>query len=316
MSRCYLVTRFIKITIINSCIFVWLISPIKASEDEDRPSLNPQDLYFEFLTFRGNDGEQTYLEVFCQIPKEQLSYAKTGRGFQGDYTLSLTVYNSFDRDVEWATHRDSVVASTRSQVLELNPVVVHIPLFLAPGEYKIMIQFTDLNSLAMVKFLKNIYIPDYRDQELHLSSLQLASKISPASMPSRLVKNGVKIVPIVHHIFREQLHKVFVYFEVYNLYFRAKEPKQSFRVDYTILDLLGTEIKSIGFLREKLSSSTFVGLAIPFTGLSHGTYRLEIKIKDLHSLKETEKSAYFSLVKPGKRFVDYKPESLPTNLAN
>ena len=314
MFLCCLITRFTKVTIIHSCILVCLISPIKASED--RPSLNPQDFYFEFLTFRGNDGQQTYLEIFCQIPKEQLSYTNTAKGFQGDYTLSLTVYNSFDHDVDWVTHRDSVVASTLSQVLELNPVVIHIPFFLAPGEYKIMIQFTDLNSLAKVKFLKNIYIPDYRDQELHLSSLQLASKISPASKPSRLVKNSLTVVPIVHHVFREQLQKLFVYFEVYNLHFRAKEPKQSFRVDYTILDLLGTEIKSMSFLREKLGSSSFVGLAIPFTGLLAGTYQLRVKIRDLDSLNEMEKVTYFSLAKPGKRFVDYMPESLPTHLSN
>lgn len=317
MFLCCLITRFTKVTIIHSCILVWLISPIKASED--RPSLNPQDFYFEFLTFRGNDPEKTYLEVFCQIPKEQLSYAKTAKGLQGDYTLSLRVYNSFGHDVDWATHRDSVVASTLSQVLEANPVVIHFPLLLKPGEYTIRIQFTDKNSLAKARFQKDIYIPDYRDLDLHLSSLQLASDISPALGPSRLVKNNITVVPIVHHMFRQQLKKLFLYFEIYNLRFASNESERKFRVDYTILDLFGTEIKSMSLIREKLGQSTFVGLAIPFTGLSAGTYQLRVKICDLDSLNEVEKGVYFSLVKPETHFVDYKQDrkiSLPHDSVN
>ncbi len=317
MFLCCLITRFTKVTIIHYCILACLISPIKASED--RPSLNPQDFYFEFLTFRSNEAEKTYLEVFCQIPKEQLSYANTAKGFQGDYTLSLRVYNQFGHDVDWATHRDSVIVLSLSQVENVPPQVIHFPLLLEPGEYTIRIQFTDKNSLAKARFQKDIYIPDYRDRELHLSSLQLASDISPAPGPSRLVKNNITVVPIVHHVFRQQLQKLFLYFEIYNLRFASSESERRFRVDYTILDLFGTEIKSLSLIREKLGQSTFVGLAIPFTGLSAGTYQLRVKISDLDSLNEVEKGVYFSLAKPETHFVDYNQDrkiSLPLNSVN
>ncbi len=309
--------RFIKFTTLHSCIFFGLVTPIKASED--RPSLNPEAFYFEFLTFRGNDAEKTYLEVFCQIPKEQLSYANTANGFQGNYTLSLTVYNLFDQGIDWATHRDSVVVSALGQVKDVKPQAIHFLLQLVPGEYTIRIRLVDNNSKAKAQFQKDVYVPDYRDQELHLSSLQLASNISPAQKPSRLVKNNVEVVPVVHHMFRQQLQKLFLYFEVYNLDFAASESKSRFKVDYTILDLFGAEIKSRGFLREKLAPSSFVGLAIPFSGLAAGTYQLRVKISDLDTANEVERGVYFSVVKPETQFVDHKLEkkpSLPFESAN
>lgn len=156
--------------------FVILSSPVLASHNSKDIDLT--NYYFELLTFKANEEDKTYLEIYCQLPMQGFNFSKYELSYQADYGIAVTLYNMFGNKIDWAFYHGSVTIGNLEDINLLTPEVLKFPFLIAPGEYKIDIRITDLQNLEEVRVGKDILIPDYKEPDLKLSDLQISHSIS------------------------------------------------------------------------------------------------------------------------------------------
>ncbi|MFQ5605253.1 MAG: hypothetical protein ACE5HS_18465 [bacterium] len=248
---------------------------------------------FEFLTFRSAHPEKTFLEVFCQIPTNNLLFVKS----MGYFELHLIFLNSSGVQVMEETVIVSVQVQNFGEALEYTPAkLIRSAFLIEPGEYQARIRLRDLNSSKFVKFEKTIRVPDYSGTALSLSDLQIATSIMPTREKNILVKNNKIIVPNIPRIVGIESNDVFVYTEIYNLQYSTMKPNKEFIATYSIRNEKGDEVKSEQFRYHKPGEASFITAGLEVDDLESGPYQLILDVEDLDSSHKIQKSTHFLVI--------------------
>lgn len=267
--------------------------------------LDPQSYYFEFLSFKAEEDEKAFLEIFCQIPTQNLQFVGENGEFCASYELSIALVDWNDYLVEGSSYRDTVKAPSFEKVENIDPFqLVRFTFLVESGEYEAQVRFTDLETRGYFSFKKKINVPDYGNSELQISDLQIASSITASDEESILVKNDRKIIPNVPRIFGNELNTLYVYAEIYNLCYSPEELNKKFLVAFTIQNESGFKIKSETLGYKKPGESCALSVGIPIDELEPGQYKLILDVEDLDSAQRAQKSAHFNIVKPFFKFTD------------
>ncbi|MCG8606277.1 hypothetical protein MJD09_14990 [bacterium] len=268
-----------------------LLGPKLIAGERSADALQQSVVAFEFLTFRG--GDQTQLEIFCEIPEHQFQFVKYVGGFYASYELSVSIRDERNGLVYAKTVIDSVKVSEFNEIDLLNaPHIIRFTHRGAPGEYTAQIHLKDLETLRGVNFAKMIELPDYRDSTVRLSDLQLGSRILLTKEEGKLVKH---LDANVRRAFAAGLEPLYVYAEVYNLLFSPENYYGQFRVTYTIEDHNGVRIEKKQSRVRKSGNASFLTLKILTDDFPRGAYKLHVTVEDLDTLKATSQSTSFSI---------------------
>lgn len=276
-----------------SILLTLFARPISIRSAPSGNLLDKPNYFFEFLTFRGENDSTTFLEIFCQIPVQDFYFERSGSGYCANYNLSICLFDSQNNKTAWEFYSDSVHVQHLDDFAQLVPHVIYFPFQLKAGEYTAKVRITDLEKLSIIKFRKDISIPDYDQPTLRLSALQVASMMVSSDDPSFLVKNKMKISPNVDHRFGLNHKKLFIYSEIYNLSYLDNDRNRDFEVSFKIRNYSGRVVKSMRFDQPKLASASFLRLAIPIANLNEGKYELSVQILDRDSKQSTQRSTYF-----------------------
>jgi len=157
---------------------------------------------------------------------------------------------------------------------------------------------------AYFRFEKHLMIPDYFCDGLKISDLQLAVAISRTDQESELVKNNLKIIPNVPHIFGTDSRTLYVYSELYNLDFSDQLCNSRFNAIFTIVDKNGHAIKSYNIAHEKPASSCALSYAISLEDLQAGPYRLTLQVEDSTNSRMAFQSTNFTVIKPYGQYTE------------
>ena len=255
---------------------------------------------FEFLTYNSFQPEKSFLEVFCQIPTNDLQFLKFKEGFFGSYQLSISLHDKSGRIVLEQSYQDSVKVKAFNEIDIPRPYqLIRFTFLLEPGEYEANISLSDVETFRGLELKKIIQIPDYNVNTLSVSDLQIATSIRPGNEEDFLVKSGSRIEPNVARIIFPSLNAIYVYFEIYNLQFSHDKPNKSAIATYIIEDEKGEEIKS-GQLRIKKPGKTCaLAMKLSADALETGQYQLTFRVEDLDSGQKVEESTNFLVLKPG-----------------
>lgn len=255
---------------------------------------------FEFLTFKSAHPEKTFLEVFCQIPTDNLQFVKFKDGFFASYRLAITLRDSSGAETEGESFIDSVRVKTFRDIDRVRPIrLVRFSFLVTPGKYQARVVLRDLETLRHLTFAKEVEIADYERTDLCLSALQIATSITPSNERGILVKNGQKIFPNIPRIVGSGLDVLQVYSEIYHLQCSNGRLSKGFKALYTILNEKGERVKSLERRNQKPGNASFLTAAIPIEDLESGRYRLVLRVEDLDTATATEKSTNFLVIKPG-----------------
>ena len=259
-----------------------------------------QPIYaFEFLSFRAGQGGKTLLEIFCQIPTEDIQFIKFKDGFFGSYELSITLYDLLNNQIACKSFIDSVKVKTFYDIDRPRaPRLIRSSFLVEPGKYEARICLTDLETLRSVDLKKENIVPDYETPGLKLSDLQIATSITAANENNILEKNGWEVIPNVPRIIGPKSNILCVYSELYNLHYIAGETNKEFMTTFTIINDKGVEVKSLTFKRKKPGDTCTLSVRIPVHDLDEGLYQLNLIVEDLDNAQTVRKSTNFYVVKP------------------
>jgi tetratricopeptide (TPR) repeat protein len=171
-----------------------------------------------------------------------------------------------------------------------------------PDSYHVAFFVKDLANPRIGGWKEEVRVPEFPENQLVMSSIVLASSITPATGVEPFVKNDLRIVPNPSKRF-DRSQPVYIYFEVYHL-LPDSEGKSSFVIEYTTLlrkekksgakklfAIFGSGAKPATTVvterqAESTTSAEYLGLDLSSAG--KGEFRLSIKIKDKNSRKQNE----------------------------
>ncbi|MFQ5637391.1 MAG: hypothetical protein ACE5IR_05300 [bacterium] len=254
---------------------------------------------FEFLTFkRAELGDQTLMEIFCQIPTDNLIFIKYKKGFFASYELAISMQDSLGHEVARQSFIDSVKVKTFKEIDRPRiPKLIRFHFIINPGDYEARIELTDVETRHNLSFKRKISVSDYTKTGLQLSDLQIAISMNVSQKDNVLVKNDREIVPNVSKIVGGQLTTLFLYSEIYNLRYSLQEPNKELVTTYVIKNARGDEVRSLKRTYEKPGETCVVAGSIPVADLASGEYQLFLTVEDLDSGQKNQRSTHFLVIK-------------------
>ncbi|MFQ5677251.1 MAG: hypothetical protein ACE5G1_15265 [bacterium] len=255
--------------------------------------------FFDFLTFKAFEGDNTFLEIFCKLPLRTLKFTSERTGFTAHYSLDISLFDKDNVRVHSASHADSVKVQTYKEVLDVTTYskVIRFTFVVKPGVYQAHVTVADNGSFTFKGFRRELNIPNYCTRGLHVSDLQVANAITLTDRESMFVKNGREILPNVSHIYGLDSNILYVYNEIYNLQYEEKNRDNEFMATYTIFGENGHKVKKIKRKQFKPGDGCAFSLGIPVGDLESGQYKLVMEVVDLDNSQTARKQTLFHVIR-------------------
>jgi VWFA-related protein len=172
-------------------------------------------VYLQAFYFRAADNK-FFIPVSILIPGSTIPFAQKGNNDKA--TIDIIGQIKGTNDVDFGNVRDTLkLAVDQSKNVSHKNIQYSTAFTLAPGHYHLKFVVRENQTGKMGSFETDINVPDFKKVPLKLSSIVLATQLTPASSKSTslLVRDGEEWVPNIAHIVRQDQHLYFLY-EVYD----------------------------------------------------------------------------------------------------
>ena len=204
----------------------WAPADFRHSTNEDRERQLDEELasdlpatdmmvYLDAYYFLTHSGSFT-VPVSLIVPGSQIPFVHGGN--QDKATLDVIGQVKNHAGMQVGNVRDTVKLKLKTtQDAKQKNIQYTTSFVLAPGSYQIKFVVRENESGRMGSFQANIIVPEYKKDQIKLSSVVLSSQQIPFTKKSNnpLVMNGVEWVPNVPHVFQQGQHMYLLY-QVYD----------------------------------------------------------------------------------------------------
>lgn len=170
--------------------------------------------YFAYNTFLSPDNGP-YIETYFQLDASSLKFIENSEGdFQATVEILLIFkQNEVIKDFSKYELKSPAIDDTTQNAFSF----IDQQRFLLPdGDYMLEILLSDINrENSTLDHIENINV-DFSNQEITISSIQLADRIEVADQTSPLTKSGYDIYPYVDSFYPSDNNTLLFYTEIYN----------------------------------------------------------------------------------------------------
>ncbi len=186
-------------------------------EDELASPLPATDLpvYLEALYFRQAPG-RFFVPISLVVPGAEIPFVKGGDRDKATLDIIGQVRDMNGRDIGDVRDTVKLAVNEAEQVRQKN-VQYTTGFSLPTGKYHLKVVVRENETGRMGSFETDLFVPDLRKVPLKMSSVVLASQLTPAKKQqvSPLARNGQEMVPNLPHVFRQNQH-LYLLYEVYD----------------------------------------------------------------------------------------------------
>ena len=254
---------------LNIFIAVLLFTSIVYSQQHNNALYSPGKIkyYQDFLNFKGDDGEAK-VELFIQIPFREIQFIRTSSGFEGGYSVSVSVYDEKGENLVlekiWNEKISSPSFDETSAKENFN--ISHRSINLNPNAYFIKSTVIDKESKQEFFAERLFTVKDFKTDP-SLSDILLIS--------SNTVVNGKsKVIPNVSGNIANDKKELNMFFEIY------ANAQAEYKIEYVIInkerEVLFTKVDTQAVNKGK----TQVYYTLEDVSLGLGTYLLTVTLKD------------------------------------
>ena len=239
------------------------------------------NFFYDYASYKGSDNKSV-LEFYYQISNDVVTFTKTDEGFSGKYELSVSFFdNETDRLVDYKNWEEKLSVDTyKETTLQSEFWINQMNFSHTPGEYKMKIQLTDVETDHKNDLSSNIVIDNYENTgKIALSDIELVgSKLADEVNPRFKKGEKLNLVPNATTVFGDFMPKLNAYYELYNLPFETDEDGQ-LTVEYRIVNYRGEIIFSFFEDLKFDAESTTQFASIPLENINEGKYYLEVRVR-------------------------------------
>jgi GWxTD domain-containing protein len=237
--------------------------------------------YEDFLNFKDDDGKAK-VDLFIQMPFREIQFVRTTSGFEGGYSVTVSVYDETSENLVlekiWNEKISSPSFDETSAKENFN--ISHRSINLDPNTYFIKTTVID-NESKQEYVAENLFTVKDFESEPSLSDILLIS--------SNTVINGKsKVIPNISRNVSNNEKEINMFFEIYS------DSQTDYKLEYVIInkakEVLYTKVDTQAVNKGK----TQIYDTLEDASLGLGSYLLTVTIKDKddHSLVATTKPFY------------------------
>ncbi len=225
--------------------------------------------YYEISNFAADSTGKSRLYISMKIPNDELQFLKTDNGYEAEYEFSVVVFNKKGEQIEGKSFRRKAGVKEYKDT-NSNRIFqqMHTNLDLSPGEYKVILGLTDLDTKKTGRRKEKIRVRDFSKSGLELSDIIFVRR--------KNIRNTriSDLSPEVEASIADTTRQMFVYFEVYS-------PKvfPTYEVSYKILNFRRKKIAQEKLQFSKTGWRTKVFIPIDIASLDLARYKLVLDVK-------------------------------------
>ena len=153
-------------------------------QDEDTP------FSFDAMSFATAGSPVSRLDVYVQVPYENLSFVKKDERYYASYETTIDLFDSSGSLVSEKVWTEDIAANTFDESVSSRAYNLTQRVFeLAAGRYSIVVIFRDNETKQAKRVLKQLLITDYSNQAFSLSDIMLISRLSLSADKKVIVPN-------------------------------------------------------------------------------------------------------------------------------
>lgn len=226
--------------------------------------------YFDPMIFYSSDEFKPRLDAYIEIPLENLQFKKNYNTKLYDASINYTIKitNSTNEVVVNESISDYVSTNKDMQKnLDESAKYIVKEYYLNPGNYKIEVSLTDINTKKDKVINKNLSVNDYSRKDVSFSDIMLVSKLKQ--------ENGKKVItPLVDKNI-DNIKDLFLFFEIYN----SKNENLTNIFSYKVTDNKNNIIEKGDFTYTLIPGINKHFEKVQTKNMIYGDYKLEISDK-------------------------------------
>ncbi len=230
------------------------------------------EFYYDLVNVASNQPGKTRLNVYIEIPYDELQFVKTDSGYRAEYEVTVVIYDKDGDQVDGKIWQESVdvfdygLTNSRKHYS-----LSHVAFHLEPDDVRISIGLMDLES-EKTGFRKNrLKLKDFSDKKIAISDITFTDQVEIDSL-------GIKSIhPQVADHIKASGAQLYCYFEIYS---QEVKKNQTYEISYKLINAKNKKIEEQKYLRRKDAKRTMEYFTFDRKGLIHGRYTLVVKVKD------------------------------------
>jgi GWxTD domain-containing protein len=234
--------------------------------------------YQDFLNFASDQENKTRVDIFIQVPYNEMQFVKSDNSFIASYMVMVSVYDqNRDRLLVEKSWREKIDVKDFEQTKSKNNFNLSLrSIYLTPDKYFIRTSVEDEDSKKSYSS-ENIYVVRDLSNDLAMSDVMLVAKQTQVEGSSKLLPN------ISRNLTAEE--GIPLFFEIYS------DNPMEVKIVYKIKDKDQKEVFSKEEPKELDSGRTQVIYTLDDISLSLGDYTLDVRImQNGESLTGTSKT--------------------------
>jgi GWxTD domain-containing protein len=227
--------------------------------------------YFEAVSYASEQPGKARIDVYVQVPYQELRFVKDGEQFVARYDITFSLYTTQGQLAHERAWTEVVRVRDFSQTTSGKFYSLsHRPVEIEPGNYQATILIQDQDSRKSARRRRNLLVTDFSRDSLSLSDIMLVSRLSTSGEKRSIVPN---ITGTIGH----QVEGFFLFVEVY-----SKVDVDSLLLRWRILDTQRREVLRESQIEPASGKVTQAFLKVDRPNLPAGTYFLNIDVTPLH----------------------------------
>jgi GWxTD domain-containing protein len=259
---------------INKYLFLtFLLTRVLSGQIEnvyDKNQVNMLPKYYQdFLNFASEQEGKTRLDIFIQVPYQEIQFVKSTKGFSAAYTVTVSVYDDEDKEkllVE-KSWKEKIDAIDFEQTVSKDNYNLSLKSFhLVPREYFIVTSVEDEDSRK--KFAsENLYNVRDLTKKVSISDLMLVSN-------QRYIEGSNKILPNVSRNITSKRDGIPMFFEIYS------DNSSEVKIEFTIKDEDDDIIHKDTISKQLIPDRNQIIHTVKDISLGLGNYKITVVILD------------------------------------
>ncbi|HCA79625.1 MAG TPA: hypothetical protein DEP53_07825 [Bacteroidetes bacterium] len=222
--------------------------------------------FAEAVAYASDQPDKSRLDVYVQVPHEEIRFLKENDRYLGRYELTLTLLTPAREPVHEQTWTVDVPVTDFAQTTQRRLYsLTHRTLDVSPGNYMMTLQLRDEESKKSSQIKKSLLVTDFAKDSVTISDIMLVNRLST---------DGEKrsIVPIITGNVSHTSEGFFIFFELY-----THQTVDSVDVVWKVFDPKKNEVAGRAQREPVTGSKSQVFVKIDSTGMRMGTYFLSVE---------------------------------------
>ena len=256
-------------------ILLFVLSAVTFPQQSKLKMINPMSslpaFYCDFFNHKSGDTAVTIVDVFAQIPFNRIHFYKAEDGFRGEYTITVSVYDTAkttliqERIKNESVRVDKFGSTQSTKNFKISVVTFNLP----PQTYKVVSVVEDHDSKQVYKVEHQVKVPSY-NYKVSTSDIFIIS--------SQKLGDGTKLIPNIAKVITTKQNSLPIYFEIYS------DSMRSVSLSFKIVSEDDSVLYRTAAVKTLQPGKNSVSYSLDSLILPYGEYSLSATIFDTNAI--------------------------------